>query len=277
MTIERDVPRAAVTSPLGLSADFVLALVVGVVLGGISWWADQVSWVSIPQASPEYIAFGVLQVFGNGPTLWLIGVFVVGLAARRISAGGILATASLLLAVAVYYGLIVLADTRPGSDLGPSALAWAAVAFLAGPPMGVAGRAGLAFDRPRPVDRCGGARWGHGRNRTVDPHGAGCRGRSHRRGRRGGRVACRGGAAVRWRSAGHGARGGCLGSTAARLRRGVESHSRLLSAVVSLLGRDRQPHIVVVDLESAAVTNELELAGFEDPAIVVPQNGDEHF
>lgn len=116
-------------------------MTIGGLLGLIAWWADQLSWFGISEASPAYVAFGVLQVFGNGPTLWLVGAFAVGFAARRVGSGVLLSTASLLLAVGVYYALIVVADTRPGADLGLSALAWAAVAIVAGPPMGAAGAA----------------------------------------------------------------------------------------------------------------------------------------
>lgn len=132
-------PTTVAARSKGQRSAFLLAILVGALLGGVSWWVDQLSWFGIPEGSPEYVAFGVLQVFGNGPTLWLIGAFVVGLVAGRARPGALVATASLLLAVGVYYGLITLADTRPGSDLGPSALAWAAVAIVAGPPMGVAG------------------------------------------------------------------------------------------------------------------------------------------
>ena len=141
MTVEPSAPPLMTARSGELRFALVLAFAVGALLGGIAWWADQLSWFGIPEATPEYVAFGVLQVFGNGPTLWLIGAFVIGLAVGRIGSGMVLATASLLLAVGVYYALIVVADTRPGADLGPSALAWAAVAVLSGPPMGGAGAA----------------------------------------------------------------------------------------------------------------------------------------
>lgn len=141
MTAELEAPPSAAARGGGLAAAICLTLVVGALLGTIAWWADQLSWFGIPEASPEYVAFGVLQVFGNGPTLWLLGAFVVGFAAGRFGAGVLLSTASLVLAVGVYYALIVVADTRPGAELGPSALAWAAVAIVSGPPMGAAGAA----------------------------------------------------------------------------------------------------------------------------------------
>lgn len=82
----------------------------------------------------------MLQVFGNGPTLWLVGAFAVGMAAGpRPLIGLVLGTVTLVAAVAVYYALIVLADTRPGAGLAPALAAWIAVAAVAGPVMGAAG------------------------------------------------------------------------------------------------------------------------------------------
>ena len=128
------------------------AVAVALVLGGVSWGSDRISWHGVREDGWEYIAVGAVKTIGNMPTIWLIGAFVVGGMSRRPVSGAAAATLTLAGAVVVYYALIVASGERAGVNLLPAALAWAGVAAVAGP---VLGAAGGAWSAP------------HGRRRAV--------------------------------------------------------------------------------------------------------------
>lgn len=119
----------------------ILAFGGGAVVGGFAWWVDQLSWLGIPEGGLAYASFGVLQALGNLPTLWLLLAFAVGSLTERIGVGAALASLSLFTGVGGYYLLIVVASTRAGVDVTSAALAWIAVAAIAGPVLGAAGGA----------------------------------------------------------------------------------------------------------------------------------------
>ena len=111
------------------------------VLGGVSWGSDRISWFGVPEDGWEYITVGTIKTIGNMPTIWLLGAFVVGAMSRRPVGGAITATLTLAGAVVAYYVLIVASGDRAGVNLLPVALAWSSVAAVAGPILGAAGGA----------------------------------------------------------------------------------------------------------------------------------------
>jgi len=120
----------------------IVAVVIGVVLGTMSWWFDR-----LPVDSPLI----VLVAMANAGGPWMVAAFLAGSrfpSTRHAALGGFTA---LGVAVAVYYAGLALASQM--ADIARlAALVWLGAAALAGPLFGAAGRLWAAgADRGRVV------------------------------------------------------------------------------------------------------------------------------
>lgn len=120
-----------------------IVALLAVSLGFLAWAADQVSF----QSSASLIA----GLAGNLPSQWLVVAFVCGAVVRGSIRAPVVGFVALAIAVFVYYGAIAVSDDRSGIPLERPVLVWSAVALVAGPMYGWAGRTWLeGANRLRP-------------------------------------------------------------------------------------------------------------------------------
>lgn len=123
----------------------LLPVCAGIALGVFSAYADGI-FAQYWQVAAPYtlrVAWVLAGVMGNGAGVWAIGALLVGYATarttRRLTAALVASVVFLLLAVASYYGMIVLAHMRPGATLAPTMIRWLTLAVVVGIISGTAG------------------------------------------------------------------------------------------------------------------------------------------
>ena len=106
------------------------SLVAGALLGGSSWFSDQLAW--------PYSLLVPTNLIG----IWLGVAFAPGCSARTLPTGALRGLMRLLAAIGTYYLLFALIDAGIRSTgAGHAATVWGLVALVAGPVMGGAGAA----------------------------------------------------------------------------------------------------------------------------------------
>ncbi len=106
------------------------SLVAGALLGGSSWFSDQLAW--------PYSLLIPTNLIG----VWLGVAFALGASARTMPTGALRGLIGLLAAIGTYYLLFALIDSGIRSTgAGHAATVWGLVALVAGPVMGGAGAA----------------------------------------------------------------------------------------------------------------------------------------
>jgi hypothetical protein len=106
------------------------SLVAGALLGGSSWFSDQLAW--------PYSLLIPTNLIG----VWLGVAFALGASARTLPTGALRGLIGLLAAIGTYYLLFAVIDAGIRSTgAGHAATVWGLVALVAGPVMGGAGAA----------------------------------------------------------------------------------------------------------------------------------------
>ena len=116
------------SSARAIPRNVVAAVGLGIVLGGASWFSDQLAWPL------------QLLVPANAIGAWLGVAFVAGATGRTVPLGALRGLLALVAGVAAYYLLIRLLSVgiRAQGALNAATI-WGLVAMVAGPAMGAAG------------------------------------------------------------------------------------------------------------------------------------------